>query len=301
MTDPLPDAPKKWTVFIMCHNVIWDDLYAHDPGFDSRHYTFLKLGRQDIRYNPQKGYRIISEFDYPVSLDLPHYAELTGLYCIYKNRLHEGLDYIGVHHYDKEHRLIGDGSHRDSRELEALRLEAEMERRILPGSRTDLTALIEAAIAGRKDVHISLESHDVQKIYDQRIIMDEGKPETLSGEGINCIDRILEDYNAFFGTGCTFEDLKKCGYLNMCDCFVTPVWLFEKLMTFICPVIESGKLDAFDTMRKHRLQGNLLERYIAVFFALEDIEKVDLSTVHQFWRKLRPGLLSRIWSGMTGH
>ena len=72
-------------------------------------------------------------------------------------------------------------------------------------------------------------------------------------------------------------------------------------MTFICPVIESGKLDAFDTMRKHRLQGNLLERYIAVFFALEDIEKVDLSTVHQFWRKVRPGLLSRIWSGMTGH
>jgi hypothetical protein len=86
----------------------------------------------------------------------------------------------------------------------------------------------------------------------------------------------------------------------MCDCFVTPVRLFEKMMTFICPVIESGKLDGFDTLRKHRLQGNLLERYIAVFFALEDIEKVDLSTVHQFWRKMRPGFLRRVWSGVSG-
>jgi hypothetical protein len=299
MVDASPDIQKNWTVFIMCHNVIWDDLYAHDPGFDGRHYSFMNLGRQDIKYNPHKGYKIIREQDYPIWLDLPHYAELTGLYCIYKNRLHDGLDYIGFSHYDKEHRLIGDCSHRNMQELEALRLEAEMERRVLSGSRTNLTALIEAEIMRRRDVHISLESHDVQKIYDQRITMDERFPDMIDGDGINCIDRILQDYNDFFGTRYTWENLRKCDYLNMCDCFVTPVRLFEKLMTFLCPIIESGRLDIFDSERKHRLQGNLLERYAAVFYALEPIEKVDLSTVHQFWRKVRPGFLKKILSGLS--
>ena len=299
MVDPSPEIQKKWTVFIMCHNVIWDDLYAHDPGFDGRHYRFMKLGRQDIKYDRSKGYQIIREQDYPIWLDLPHYAEMTGLYCIYKNRLHDGLDYIGFSHYDKEHRLIGDGSHRNMQELEALRLEAEMERRVLPGSRTNLTALIEAEIIRRRDVHISLESHDVQKIYDQRITMDDRFPERIDGEGVNCIDRILQDYNDFFSTRHTWENLRKCNYMNMCDCFVTPVRLFEKLMTFLCPVIESGRLDIYDPERKHRLQGNLLERYAAVFFALEPIEKADLSTVHQFWRKVRPGFLKQILSRFT--
>jgi hypothetical protein len=154
--------------------------------------------------------------------------------------------------------------------------------------------LIEAEIIRRRDVHISLESHDVQKIYDQRITMDERFPERIDGEGINCIDRILQEYNVFFNTRYTWEDLKESPFLNMCDCFVTPVRLFEKLMAFLCPVIESGRIDIYDPARKHRIQGNLLERYAAVFFALEPIEKADLSTVHQFWRKVRPGFLKQI-------
>jgi hypothetical protein len=293
-------VPKKWTIFIMCHNVIWDELYAFDSGFDSRHYTFIKLGRQNLKYNSHKGYKIISERDCPIYLDLPHYAELTGLYCIYKNRLHDGLDYVGASHYDKEHRLIGDGSHRNMQELDALRLEADIKRRVLPGSKTNLTELIETQITQRQDVHISLESHDVQKIYDQRITMDERYPDMFVGNGVNCIDRILQDYNDFFGTRYTWEDLKKCDYLTMCNCFLTPVWLFEKLMTFICPIIESRSLDIFDTKRKHRLQGGLLERYVAVFFALEKIKTVDLSTVHQPWRKIRPGFLKKILSRVIG-
>jgi len=48
-----------------------------------------------------------------------------------------------------------------------------------------------------------------------------------------------------------------------------------------------------------QIQGNLLERYAAVFFALEPIEKADLSTVHQFWRKVRPGFLKQILSRFT--
>jgi hypothetical protein len=286
---------KKWVVFIMCHNVIWDDMYAHDPGFDSIHYTFMKLGRHDIKYNRDKQYKIIHEHDYPISLDLPYYAELTGLYCIYKNKLYDDLDYVGFSHYDKEHRLIGNGKHKNILELSALRREAEDKRHIIPGSRTNLTELIETEISRQQEIFISLESHDVHEIYEQRITMDERYPDMFVGDGINCIDRILQDYNNFFKTRHRWEDLKKRGCLTMCNCFVTPVRLFEKLMMFICPLMESGTLDIFDAKRKHRLQGGLLERYVAVFFALEEIEKADLSTVHQSWRKRRPSLLEKIF------
>ena len=87
---------------------------------------------------------------------------------------------------------------------------------------------------------------------------------------MNCIDRILDDYNSFFQTRHTLQDVARDGFLTMCDCFVTPVGVFDKLMSFISPIMESGKLDIYDTQRLHRLQGGLLERYVAVFFALEN-------------------------------
>lgn len=272
----------------MCHNVIWDEMYENDPDFGTGHYIFLKLGRHDLRHDPSKGYRIVSEFDYPFSLDAPHYTEFTGLYCVYKNRLHEGLDYVGFSHYDKEHRLLAPGGTADVNMLETARIRTEVKRRRTRGP-TDITARIQRLVDSPSPVHISLETHEFRKIYDQRVLMDSRQPDAFVGDGVNCIDRILEDYNAFFGTRCSLDDVGRDGFLNMCDCFVTPVPVFEKLMSFIVPIIESRKLDMYDTRRRHRLQGGLLERYVAVFFALEKIDKVDLSIIHQYWKKRRPG------------
>jgi len=272
----------------MCHNTIWDEMYEKDAGFGPEHYSFLKLGRHDLQHNSAKGYRILREFDYPVSLDAPHYAEFTGLYCVYKNRLHDGLDHVGFSHYDKEHRLLGTGGAVDIGALEATRKRTEVKRRAGNGP-TDVSERIQRLVDSPARVHISLESHEFRKIYGQRVLMDDRQPNAFVGEGVNCIDRILEDYNAFFGTRHTLEDVGRDGFLNMCDCFVTPVPVFEKLMSFIVPVIESRKLDIYDTQRRHRLQGGLLERYVAVFFALERIDKADLTIVHQYWKKRRPG------------
>ena len=132
---------KTWKVFILCHNAIRDDMYEKDPDFSTEHFEFLKLGRHDLRYNPAKGYRVSSELDFPVHLDAPHYAELTGMYCVYKNRLHDGLDYVGFSHYDKEHRLIGSGGAVNLSALEAARQRAEVKRRRVDGP-TDITARI---------------------------------------------------------------------------------------------------------------------------------------------------------------
>jgi len=268
----------------MCHNVIWDEMYENDPDFNATEYIFLKLGRSNLQHNPAKGYRIISEFDLPIHWDAPHYAELTGMYCVYKNRLHEGLDYVGFSHYDKEHRLIALGANAPIEELEAARLKAEVKKRRLHRP-TNITAMIHHLINSHSTIHISLESHDFNKIYNQNVLMDDRNPDVFVGEGVNCFDRILEDYNTFFRTRYTLQDVAKDGYLNMCDCFITQVYVFEKLMAFITPIIESQKLDIYDTQRRHRLQGGLLERYVAVFFALENIEKIDLSIVHQYWKK----------------
>lgn len=275
---------KAWKIFILCHNVIWDEMYLHDPDFGADHYTFLKLGRHELLHDPARGYRVVSEIDFPIHLDLPHYAELTGIYCVYRNRLHEGLDYVGFSHYDKEHRLIGSGGAIDTRALEAARRKYEVKRKKCHGP-TQVTRLIGQAVDSRPAVHISLESHEFRKIYDQRVLMDDRRPDAFVGEGTNCIDRILEDYNAFFSTRFTIRDIAADGFLTMCDCFVTPVPVFEKLMSFLTPIIEGRTLDIYDTRRRHRLQGGLLERYVAVFFALEKIEKVDLTIVHQFWKK----------------
>src|SRR5512142_2646198 len=133
---------KRWRIYIMCHNTIRDEMYEKDAGFGPEHYSFLKLGRHDLQHNSAKGYRILREFDYPVSLDAPHYAEFTGLYCVYKNRLHDGLDYIGFSHYDKEHRLLAPDGTAAIDELEAARVRNEVKRRRGKGP-TDVTARIE--------------------------------------------------------------------------------------------------------------------------------------------------------------
>lgn len=281
-------SANKWKIFIMCHNVIWDKMYANDPDFSSEHYSFLKLGNQDLLYNPQKQYHIINESDFPVAFLEPHYAELTGMYCIYKNKLYKGLDYVGVSHYDKDHRLLGGGEKTTIDTLEAARYRAEV-LRIPSSGPTDITRRITEAVNKSPFVHIGLEVHDFKKIYDQRVLMDKKQPNQFVGSGRNCFEGILRDYNQFFGTQFSMQDVAKDGFLSMCDCFVTPVYLFEKLMAFISELIESGALDIYDTERRHRLQGGLLERYVAVFFALENIEKVDLSTVHRHWEKKASG------------
>jgi hypothetical protein len=274
----------KWRVFVHCHNAIFHEMYERDPGFSPEHYTFLKLGSHALLYDQTKGYRIINEMDFPFNWDAPHYAELTGMYCVYKNRLHAGLDYVGFSHYDKEHRLIGSGGKPDISKLETDRVRYEVNREPFTGP-TDITARIQCHLDSGSPVHISLENHAFQKIYDQRVLMDEQQTDTFVGQGVNCIDRILQDYNSHFQTRHTLQDVARDGFLNMCDCFVTPVGLFEKLMAFLTPIIESRRLDIYDTKRRHRLQGGLLERYVAVFFALEKIDKIDLSLIHQSWRK----------------
>ena len=288
-------ADLKWTIYMMCHNIIWDEMFEGDHDFTSDHYTFLKLGTHELEYNPDKNYRVIAETDFPVQWKEARYAEFTGMYGLYKSGFHKEMDYIGFSQYDKEQRLIGDGPDTEINELERRRVKIETDK--AGGGPTNITQLTtEILEAADGPVHISLESHEFHKIYGQKVMMDDDHPDQFLGDGANCFEGILKDYNAFFGTSFTMDDVEKAGWLNMCDSFLTPSETFDKLMSFIAPIMEDRRLDKYDTKRKHRLQGGLLERYAAVFFALEDIRKVDLSTVHQYWKKkptAKLGIVSR--------
>ena len=165
-----------------------------------------------------------------------------------------------------------------------LRNRIEEKREQGDGSR-DITSRITELVNGSSPLHICLEGHDVGKIYDQSILMDKGQPDKFVGKGRNCLDEIADEYNSFFDTSYSMQEVAKDGFLNMCGCFVTPVYLFEKLMSFVTSVMESRKLDIYDSKHQHRMQGALLERYVAVFIALENINKSDLSITHQYWEK----------------
>jgi hypothetical protein len=274
----------KWKIFIMCHNCILDDMYSGDKDFSSQNYSFFKLGPSDLDFSENREYHIINEFDLPIHIRNAHYAELTGLYAIYKNGLYKDLDFIGFSHYDKEHRLIGVSPDTNIDKLESTRLQVEKSHKA--NGRTDITYRIENCLQENPHgVHIILEAHEFNKIYSQKVMMDKDDPDGFVGDGVNCFDAILDDYNSHFGTSFTISDVAADGYLTMCDCFVTSISLFEKLMKFLVPIIESRRLDIFDSKRQHRLQGGLLERYVAVFFALEKIKKIEMSTFHQYWRK----------------
>ena len=283
----------KWKIFIMCHNSICDDMYSGDKDFSSENYSFFKLGPSNLEYSENREYHIIDEFDLPVHLKEAHYAELTGLYAIYKNGLHKGLDFIGFSHYDKEHRLIGCSLDTNIDILESTRLQVEKSQKA--NGPTDITNRIKICFEENpKGVHICLEAHEFKKIYSQKVMMDETNPDGFVGNGVNCFDVILNDYNSYFGTSFTMSDVAADGYLTMCDSFITPVLKFEKLMEFLVPIIEHRRLDIFDSKRQHRLQGGLLERYVAVFFALEKMKKIEMSTFHQYWHKKKVKQTKRV-------
>ena len=54
------------------------------------------------------------------------------------------------------------------------------------------------------------------------------------------------------------------------------------MMRFFLPIIESGKLNIFDTEHKYRIQGGLFERYISVFLDKLNKPYYDLELNHLY-------------------
>ena len=258
---------KTWKVFIVCHDRVYAEMYRHDPMWNTTNYAFVNVGQGDLRGAEQLP--VIRQTDLPDARALgKQWAESEAIYNIYRSGIYREVDYVGFLQYDKELRL--------------------RRRRfgILPGP-TNVTERVQRAISQQSRCHVSFETHPTRWDYEQRIMADERFPETLVGDGRNCYDYIISDYNRFFGTKYTVTDVLDRSRINLCSCFLVDREGFERMMAFFCDVVTSGRLEAFDTRRRHRLQGGLAERYFGLFLLLEYENFVDLNLHH---RNLKPGV-----------
>ncbi|MEP7322774.1 MAG: hypothetical protein ABI761_12685 [Saprospiraceae bacterium] len=132
-----------------------------------------------------------------------------------------------------------------------------------------------------KYVHLNLESHLFETDFNQKILMDIRHPNKLTGRGKNCYYTILEDYNQFYLSNYTLN-LFKGKSLNLCSAFILETSIFLEMMKFISSIITSHKLDFYDTERKNRFQGGMLERYYAVWLLINCKLSLEVKINHYY-------------------
>lgn len=253
---------KKWKIYIVAHKKVYDEMYINDPMFNYNNYCVLNVGEIDnFQVNHKFACVKQSELNNFVSLGR-WWAESEGIYNIWRDGRYRELDYIGFLHYDKELCLV--------------------KRPLFEKERTNITERICGYIKKKEKAHISFETYKTRIIYNQRILADINQPNTFNGEGINCLDYILNDYNEYHGTNFSRKDLFKHKYMNLCSCFLIDVRTFEKMMKFFDWVISNQKLAPFDTFHRNRMQGGLAERYFGIFLLFEYEKMLDLSLIHHY-------------------
>lgn len=257
------DQSIRWKIYIVGHKKIHDELMQGDKQFNNLNYTFLNVGELDRLENSER-YSCINQTDLPGYVSLgKHWAESEGIYNIWKSQKHKELEYIGFLHYDIEFRLT---------------------RKLCLGSSTNITRRIKKYICGRQKAHISFATFNTKEDYAQKIMMDLSRPNEVTGDGVNCYDQIVADYNQYFRTEYTLEDFFARKNINLCSCFLIDVPSFDKMMGFFDWLVNSHKLDAYNTERANRFQGGMAERYFGVFLLFEYDKSLNLSLVHQYDR-----------------
>lgn len=237
-------------------------MFENDPLFNNDNYCILNVGPNSHLEN-EEGYCVLDQKELPDFIKLgPWWAESEEIYNIWKSGVYKDLDYVGFSQYDKELRLI--------------------RKNIFGKQATNITERINHYIQNKTRAHISMENHNTREMYLMKVLADPTKPEQLVGDGLNCFDDMLNDYNTFFGTQYTIKYFLKRPRINLCSCFLIDVKTFEKMMEFFDWVVQSHKLEVFDPEHLCRHQGILAERYFGVFLMFEYDKSLDLSTIHHY-------------------
>jgi len=216
-------------------------------------YIFINVRKDNKNVVEYKklGLQIINLYDFKDFHSIGKwYTESEVMYNIFKNKyLYENEDFIGFSQHD------------------------------IDTSEITKDKLIEFF---KTQNHINFQPYNFETDFNQKILMDEKKPNTLRGKGKNVYFSILEDYNEFYKTQYIIKNLEN-KELNLCSTFIITKNLFENMMVFTSKIIESRKLDHFDTERKNRIQGGFLERYYGVWLAFANTTNYSLPLVHNFF------------------
>lgn len=256
------NTEKKWKIYIVSHNTIYNYMYEKDKLFNKENYVIFDVSSNKMEVSDKSS--IVHQIELPNYQNLGKWwAESEAIYNIYHNKkLYKNLDYIGFLHYDKELKII-------------------------ETHKTDITKRINNYIMNKTKGHICFELHNTINDYNQSILADDNQPNTLVGTGINCYDYILKDYNDYFKTNYLIQDFFDKKHINLCSCFLIDVKTFEKMMGFMEYIVESKKLEVFDTEHKYRLQGGLMERYFGMFLTFEYDNFLNLNLYHHYDKGLK--------------
>lgn len=214
------------------------------------HFTFVNVNTADVpvdaRYNTLK----LTEFPHFTPLG-KWYTESEVMYNLYQNQdLYTDVDYIGFIQYD----------------MNASGLDEPTISQLIQAEGSEL---------------ILFQPYTFGDDYKQRVLMDPEQPNTLWGAGRNCYETIFADYNAWYGEHHRTQDYSN-QIIGLCSAFLMRKEQFNKMMAFASPIIENGKLNAFDTKHKYRIQGGLLERYYAAWIMLQRVKFSVLPLPHSF-------------------
>lgn len=252
---------KKWKIYIVGHNKIYDETVLCDHKFNNTNYVFLNVGGEATLLNSDK-YRVVNQRELNnCELIGKHWAESEGLYNIWRSREFEGLDYIGFIHYD---------------------VQLKIDKKYFVGKKTNITDRVNRFVKNRDQGHVSFATFNTKGDFGQKIMMDPSFPNTCVGEGRNCYYGIIEDYNSFFGTSYSIDDFFENKKINLCSCFLIDVKGFDRMMKFFDWLVKSHKLDIYDTEHQYRFQGGMAERYFGVFMLFEYKKMKDLNLVHMY-------------------
>ncbi|MDH7463255.1 hypothetical protein QEG73_18295 [Chitinophagaceae bacterium 26-R-25] len=237
----------KYKLFVVYHNQLEEKYY--DLSLKDEYYFVNVKPNNSFEL---KGWELntINQNELPSFVPLgKEYTESEVIYNVYKSgQLHESLSHIGFLQHDIDSTIL-------SKEL------------------------LDGLLANHE--HINFQPYTFNGDYGQKILMDPRYPNRKTGKGLNCYDAILEDYNNYYQTKHKIEELEG-KTINLCSAFILKKDVFISMMQFIETVIASGKLNEFDTERKHRIQGGLLERYYAVWLAFASLRSCEVPLEHLF-------------------
>jgi len=250
---------KKYGLFVVFHHELKREYY-HPSLLNN--YIFVNVNPKNEAVAAYQDYKIINQYEFRDFHSLGKwYTESEVIYNIYKNPyLTDDLDYVVFLQHDIDSSIL------TAEKIDKLLEEYE---------------------------HINLQPYSFTGDYNQKILMDERQPDKTNGSGVNCYEEIVKDYNSFYKTSHKVSDLEG-KTMNLCASFVLPKTEFNRMMAFVSSIIESGKLDKFDTKHLNRMQGGYLERYYGVWLAFRELPCTTLGLVHHFNMSIKPtSLFSR--------
>jgi len=236
----------KYKIFVIFHDNL--NLSYYDSSL-IKNFIFVNVRPNNTNAFP-KEYNVINLHEFENFIPLGKwYTESEVIYNVYKNKyLYENIDFIGFIQYDIDSSPLTE-------------------------------AIIQQAIS--ENLLVSFEPHLFKDDYNRNFLMDEKKPNTLCGKGVNCYDVMFNDFNQFYQSN-NHPTLYFDKTITLCSSFIVKVNLFSEMMDFISLIIESGKLNKFDIKHAYRIQGGFLERYYGVWFLLKNIPFIEKKLIHLY-------------------